>query len=80
MHTTLDPYNTTEEVELTFADANCDWTNGQFKILADEMNLFVRTASKYDDCQLMHVPNVVIAVFLLVCTVRKTPEVALKMC
>ena len=59
MHTTLDPYNTTEEVELTFADANFDWTNGQFKVLADEMNLFVRTASKYDDCQLMHVPNVV---------------------
>jgi hypothetical protein len=28
MHTTLDPYNTTEEVELTFGDANFDWTNG----------------------------------------------------
>ena len=53
MHTTLDPYNTTEEVELTFNNLNSDWTNGQFKILADEMNLFVRTASKYDDCQLM---------------------------
>ena len=59
MHTTLDPYNTTEEVELTFADANFDWTNGQFKVMADEMNLYVRTASKYDDCQLLHVPNVV---------------------
>ena len=47
MHTTLDPYNTTEEVELTFNNLNSDWTNGQFKILADEMNLFVRTASKY---------------------------------
>ena len=39
MHTTLDPYNTTEEVELTFNNLNSDWTNGQFKILADEMNL-----------------------------------------
>ena len=64
MHTTLDPYNTTEEVELTFNNLNSDWTNGQFKILADEMNLFVRTASKYDDCQLMHVPNVVLLVKL----------------
>ena len=32
--------------------------------LADEMNLFVRTASKYDDCQLMHVPNVVLLIKL----------------
>ena len=64
MHTTLDPYNTTEEVELTFNNLNSDWTNGQFKILADEMNLFVRTASKYDDCQLMHVPNVVLLIKL----------------
>ena len=28
LHTTLDPYNTTEEAELTFHDANFDWTNG----------------------------------------------------
>ena len=36
MHTTLDPYNTTEEVELTFNNLNSDWTNGQFKILGDD--------------------------------------------
>ena len=29
LHTTLDPYNTTEEAELTFHDANFDWTNGK---------------------------------------------------
>ena len=28
LHTTLDPYNTAEEAELTFHDANFDWTNG----------------------------------------------------
>ena len=27
MHTTLDPYNTTEEVELALTDAQFDWTN-----------------------------------------------------
>ena len=64
MHTTLDPYNTTEEVELTFADANFDWTNCQFKVMADELNLYVRTASKYDDCQLLHVPSVVCLSFI----------------
>ena len=56
LHTTLDPYNTTEEVELTLCDANFDWTNAHIKCLA-ELNLFVRTASKYDDCQLLHLPN-----------------------
>ena len=64
LHTTLDPYNTTEEAELTFHDANFDWTNGQFKILADSLNLYVRTASKYDDCQLLHVPNVLLLIKL----------------
>ncbi len=64
MHTTLDPYNTTEEAELTFADANFDWTNGQFKILAEELNLFVRTESKYDDCRILRIPNVVLTVKL----------------
>jgi hypothetical protein len=29
LHTTLDPYNTTEEVELTLMDASFDWTNAQ---------------------------------------------------
>ena len=28
------------------------------------MNLYVRTASKYDDCQLLHVPNVVLLIKL----------------
>ena len=80
MHTTLDPYNTTEEVELTFADANFDWTNGQFKVLADEMNLFVRTASKYDDCQLMHVPNVVrfLELFTILLVERLSTLIAIK--
>ena len=61
LHTTLDPYNTTEEVELTLCDANFDWTNAQIKCLA-ELNLFVRTASKYDDCQLLHLPNLTLTI------------------
>ncbi len=61
LHTTLDPYNTTEEVELTLSDASFDWTNAQIKCLA-ELNLFVRTASKYDDCQLLHLPNLTLTI------------------
>ncbi|XP_044758159.1 protein KIAA0100 isoform X2 [Coccinella septempunctata] len=56
LHASLDPYNTTEEMELTWNNLIMDWTNAKF-IYKGDLNIFVRTASKYDDCQLLHLPN-----------------------
>ena len=60
LHTTLDPYNTTEEVELSLYDVNLDWINDGLLTCGANLDLFVRTASKYDDCHLLHVPNLVL--------------------
>ncbi|CAK1581481.1 unnamed protein product [Parnassius mnemosyne] len=55
LHVSLDPYNTTEEMEVTWNDLVLDWTNGKLLFLG-ELNVFVRTASKYDDCRVLRVP------------------------
>ncbi|KAB0794090.1 hypothetical protein PPYR_13710 [Photinus pyralis] len=56
LHASLDPYNTTEEMELTWNQVIMDWTNAKF-VYKGDLNIFVRTASKYDDCKLLHLPN-----------------------
>lgn len=33
LHASLDPYNTTEEMEVTWNDVEMDWTNGQCRLL-----------------------------------------------
>lgn len=33
LHASLDPYNTTEEMEVTWNDVVMDWTNGLFEIM-----------------------------------------------
>ena len=30
LHASLDPYNTTEEMELTWSEVAMDWTNGMY--------------------------------------------------
>jgi len=32
LHASLDPYNTTEEMELTWSEVAMDWTNGKRKV------------------------------------------------
>jgi hypothetical protein len=32
LHASLDPYNTTEEMELTWSDLAVDWTNGKWTV------------------------------------------------
>ncbi|XP_050696104.1 protein KIAA0100-like [Eriocheir sinensis] len=56
LHASLDPYNTTEEMELTWTSLTMDWTNAKV-IFKGELNVYVRTASKYDDAKLLHLPN-----------------------
>lgn len=56
LHASLDPYNTTEEMELTWNNCGIVWTNAKF-IFKGDLNVSVRTASRYDDCRLLHLPN-----------------------
>ncbi|RVE45263.1 hypothetical protein evm_010085 [Chilo suppressalis] len=63
LHVSLDPYNTTEEMELTWTDLVLDWTNGKLGFLG-ELNVFVRTASKYDDCRVLRMPSLRLSVKL----------------
>ncbi|CAH0380913.1 unnamed protein product [Bemisia tabaci] len=56
LHASLDPYNTMEEMEVTWTYVAMDWTNAKF-IFKGDFDVFVRTASKYDDCRLLHLPN-----------------------
>ncbi|XP_030570008.1 protein KIAA0100 [Drosophila novamexicana] len=56
LHASLDPYNTTEEMELTWNNCGIVWTNAKI-MFKGELNVTVRTASRYDDCRLLHFPN-----------------------
>ncbi|KAK0160967.1 hypothetical protein PV328_008311 [Microctonus aethiopoides] len=63
LHASLDPYNTTEEMELTWSGLELDWTLGKI-IIKGDLDVYVRTASKYDDCRLLHLPNVKLSIKL----------------
>ncbi|CAL8115614.1 unnamed protein product [Orchesella dallaii] len=57
LHASLNPYNTTEEMEVTWTAAAIAWTNGKI-IFEGDLNIYVRTASKYDDCRMLQLPSV----------------------
>ena len=61
LHASLDPYNTTEEMDFSFSDMELDWEDGVIK-MNGTMDVFVRTASKYDDFQLLHIPGMSLTV------------------
>nr|XP_054749338.1 bridge-like lipid transfer protein family member 2 isoform X1 [Lytechinus pictus] len=54
--TTKDPYNTTEQLDWEWRDIYLDWTNAHF-LIKGNLDIFVRTASKYDDVRLIHLPK-----------------------
>ncbi|CAH0563741.1 unnamed protein product [Brassicogethes aeneus] len=56
LHASLDPYNTIEEMACTWEKVVMDWTNARF-VYKGDLNIYVRTASKYDDVQLLKIPN-----------------------
>ena len=62
LHTSPDPYNTTEEIELTLEDSSIHWSNDGLLNVNGDMDLFIRTASKYDDCQLFHIPGLFLTI------------------
>ena len=63
LHASLDPYNTTEEIAFSFTDMELDWEESVIK-MTGTLDVSVRTASKYDDFHLLHIPGVSLTVKL----------------
>ncbi|KAK3084827.1 hypothetical protein FSP39_019738 [Pinctada imbricata] len=55
-HASLDPYNSTEMMDWSWSEVVLDWTNAKI-VLKGDLDIYARTASKYDDCRLLHLPN-----------------------
>ncbi|XP_062408220.1 bridge-like lipid transfer protein family member 2 isoform X2 [Sardina pilchardus] len=53
---TEDPYNTTENMHWEWMKLHYDWKPGQF-VFKGDLDVNVRTASKYDDICFLHLPN-----------------------
>lgn len=53
---TEDPYNTTENLHWEWNKLNFDWNPGEF-VFKGNLDVNVRTASKYDDICFLHLPN-----------------------
>lgn len=56
LHASNDPYNQTEMIELALSRASVDWTCGRIKMKGD-FDILLHTASKYDECRFLHIPN-----------------------
>jgi len=57
LHASLDPYNTTEEMAVGFTDLELEWEEAMVKVRGT-LDVYVRTASKYDDGHLLNMPGV----------------------
>ncbi|KAK6192150.1 hypothetical protein SNE40_003678 [Patella caerulea] len=55
-HAQLDPFNNTELMDWTWTNVVLDWTNGKF-LLKGDLDISAKTESKYDDCKMLHLPN-----------------------
>jgi len=55
-HVSMDPYNRTEEMKWVFTHLYFDWTN-MLMLFKGSLDIYLNTESKYDDCRLLHLPN-----------------------
>ncbi|KAI1295879.1 Uncharacterized protein HDE_05272 [Halotydeus destructor] len=62
-HASLDPYNSTELVEMAFTRTIIQWLTGRIFIKGN-LDFLIHTASKYDECRIVHLPNLDIQVYL----------------
>ncbi|CAI5438875.1 unnamed protein product [Caenorhabditis angaria] len=58
-----DPYNETETMEMFWDDFGLDWALGEIRIKSG-LRIFVRTASRYDDSQVLTLPDVRLKILL----------------
>lgn len=56
LHASNDPYNQTEMIELSLSRSLIDWQGDKLKIKGD-FDALLHTASKYDECRFIHLPN-----------------------
>lgn len=56
LHASNDPYNQTELIELTLSRSMIDWNGDKIRIKGD-FDALLHTASKYDECRFIHLPN-----------------------
>ncbi|GIX80787.1 protein KIAA0100 [Caerostris darwini] len=56
LRASLDPYNTTEHMEISWSEVFIEWTNGKVLTKGD-LDMYVHTASKYDDIRVLHIPH-----------------------
>ena len=61
LHASLDPYNTTEEMAICFTGMDLEWEEGVVRVRGT-LDVNVRTASKYDDGHILHLPGVLLTV------------------
>lgn len=63
MLASTDPYNETETVEMLWEDFGLDWALGEIRIKSG-LKIFLRTASRYDDSQILSLPDVRLKILL----------------
>ncbi len=52
----MDPYNRTDCMKWVWSQLYFDWTNMQM-IFKGDLDIYLNTESKYDDCRFLHLPN-----------------------
>ncbi|GFS83721.1 protein KIAA0100 [Nephila pilipes] len=61
LRASLDPYNTTEHMEISWSEVFIEWTNGRVLTKGD-LDMYVHTASKYDDIRVLHIPHLKLSI------------------
>uniref|UniRef100_A0A8C5LG97 Bridge-like lipid transfer protein family member 2 n=1 Tax=Jaculus jaculus TaxID=51337 RepID=A0A8C5LG97_JACJA len=70
---TEDPYNTTENMHWEWSHLSFHWKPGQF-VFKGDLDINVRTASKYDDCCFLHLPDLCMTLDLQWLVTLRAPE------
>ncbi|XP_035224476.1 protein KIAA0100-like isoform X2 [Stegodyphus dumicola] len=61
MRASLDPYNTTEHMEISWSDVFIEWTTGKV-LTKGNLDMYVHTASKYDDIRVLRIPHLKLSI------------------